>query len=81
MAWLRQVRLQLLSQLQYLIVDCARRRIGVISPHLVQQFLATQDALGVFDEILQQFELVCRQCNRLAGTLAISSRGLNGLVT
>src|SRR5215469_15860882 len=52
------IALQLLSQLENLIVDRARRRITVVSPDLVQKFIAAQDSLRILSEKLQELELV-----------------------
>jgi hypothetical protein len=47
------IRFKLLPELQYLVIDGARRGIGVISPYFVQKLFAAQNPLGIFNEILQ----------------------------
>src|SRR6516225_1212662 len=54
---IRRVKLQLLPQLKDVIVHGARRRITLISPNMIQQFAAGEDAFGVLHKITEGLEL------------------------
>src|SRR6202453_184323 len=53
-----RVRLKLLPELEYLVVDGARRRVGVIAPHITQQLVAAEHTLWIFGEKPKQLELM-----------------------
>ena len=48
-------------------VHRARRRHGVVTPDLVQQFVARERRAAVLDEVAEQLELPGRQIDRLPG--------------
>src|SRR3984957_4134698 len=63
-----RIWLQLLAQLQNLIIYRTRRRIEIVSPNLVEQDIACEDALGIYREEFQELEFVSGKNNRIAGT-------------
>src|SRR3954454_348043 len=62
----RWVFLQLLAEFQDVIVDGAGGWIILISPHLVQQFIAADDSLGILHQELKGLEFLSSQHHWLA---------------
>src|SRR5437588_9971204 len=54
----RRVLLQFLAEFENVIVDGPRRRIVLVAPDFVQQFVAADDPVGVLYEELEGLELL-----------------------
>src|ERR1700730_1420605 len=55
------IPVDLLAKLKYLVVHSAGRGIGVVAPHLLQEFVSGNYATGVINEISQYFDFMCRK--------------------
>src|SRR5438128_3248519 len=60
------IALQFLAQFEDVIVHGAGRRIVVVSPDLVQQFIASDDALGILHHEFQRLKFLSGKGNDFA---------------
>src|SRR5262249_30217229 len=68
MDWARWVFLQLLAEFQNVIIDSSGRGIVLVSPYLIQEFVAANDTLWILYQKLKCLEFLGRQDYRLAVT-------------
>src|ERR1700730_2962584 len=54
----RRVSLQFLAQFENVVVDSSRRRIVLVAPYLIQQFVATNDPVSVLHKKLKGLEFL-----------------------
>src|SRR5690242_13880941 len=66
MYWVGGVFLQLLTQFQDVVVDGSGRGVIVVSPNLVQQFIARDNPLRVLQQEFQRLELLSCKGNSLS---------------
>src|SRR5882724_2846504 len=59
-------RLKLLTNAHDVGIDCAGRRIVLVSPHLVQQAIAAQRLPGMTQKMLEEFKFLSGQLHRVA---------------
>jgi hypothetical protein len=67
------VAFQFLAKLEDVVVDGAGRRIILVSPDFVQQFVAANHAVGVLHEKLQSLEFLRGQDYNFAVSLSLPS--------
>jgi hypothetical protein len=81
MNWIGRLRLELLPQMQYLIVNCAGGRVTVISPDCAEELDARDDLVWNRNKELQQSELKTRQIHGRAGSSCLMTAKVDLNVT
>src|SRR5689334_9428458 len=66
--------LELLSKLKDVIIHRARTRVILIAPDFIQKFVTRYDAFSILNHEFQDFKLLCRHRDGLAGAGELHAR-------